>query len=547
MNIAPRCSPYSDSAYHIQHNNEIIPPNTQQDIEENPSHKNIVSYAGVFWSIYDPSTPKPQPSQVFWGLRWALFLGDSILKICPSKIKNIFWKSLLKNSDPCPEKNILSGEFDQIIQDGILRFILNKLSSQDPFNIKPWIHFRLSYLPMTLSLHPEYSLEILKSDIFEKGQSYDRLVYFFGKGIFTSRIESRWKEQKQVAIKLFYHSHLKKMAHCMYQGLIDEVRRASKEAKGKPVDLVLLLSRMGLFAFCDSVLQVDVRDIADELAPAINKVLGYINGALEPILIPIGENYHAFIKERNTVHQWMKIVIKRVVEKHRDKTTHDNLFIDKILEMDEQGREEELIELMISMVLGGHETTARLMLGAFYGLMRHPEYIHEIRDEVEKFILENPNNEEWHSDYDSGKGLSRLHTVVYEAIRLFPPVWLVSRSPKQDIEIHGEKLQKGTQVLISLLILNRLHSRWGEDAEVFRPTRFDEISAHDRRKYFFPFVDGFSRCPGDNFARMESVLAIAGLLKEFDITLANPEQRPEPSSSGTFRLFEILPVIISPR
>jgi hypothetical protein len=46
---------------------------------------------------------------------------------------------------------------------------------------------------------------------------------------------------------------------------------------------------------------------------------------------------------------------------------------------------------------------------------------------------------------------------------------------------------------------------------------------------------------------MESVLAIAGLLKEFDIQLANPEQCPEPSSSGTFRLFETLPVIITPR
>lgn len=504
----------------------------------------------ILWSMYDPLLPAPQKSQVNILMKYGMWFADRVLDNCSSGLQAWAWSYLSKSTSPCPEKGLVTGDFFRLSQVGMFRFLLDKVSQvrQDPTNNASWLHFRIGPIPMMTPLETKSAFEILRSDLVVRGLVYDRLVSFFGYGIFTSRITERWQEQRGIARSLFLHKALIEMAPPMYMGLINEAHYASQAANGKSVDLVLLLSRMGLFAFCDSILGVDVRDIADELAPAVNRVLAYINGALEPITIPFGESYNSFLTNRNLVHDWMRKVIGRVRENNAQGIIPPNPLVKKILKTTDPKKEDELIELMISMVLGGHETTARLMLGALYGLMQHSEYIEEIRDEIELFCKKKENQGlDWRRCplAEQKKELHRLNTVIDEALRLFPPVWLIARSPIEDIEIDGELIAKGTQVLISFLVLNRLESNWGEDAEAFYPERFD----HDKKqeKEFFPFAAGPQRCPGDKFARMEAILAIAGLLNEFDLKMADPNQLPNPTSAGTFRLFQELPVFLMPR
>lgn len=497
-----------------------------------------------FWSIKDAKNLKGDVPSVHVLTRWGLWAADGIWSWLPSRVQNSIWQRICPHDSPCPVNESFSGDFNALQEKGILQFVLDALLTKEPGS--PWLSFRLGPIPMIVPLEPKIASKVLLSRHAERGIAYDRLVTFFGEGIFTGRNVERWKHQRHITMQMLHGPMLKNMAQDMYKGLNQEVLRASKAAQGAPIDLVLLLSRMGLFAFCDSVLQVDVRDIADELAPRLNRLLAYVNGALEPMTIPYGEAYNTFIEDRDFVHHWMLTVVERIRLQAELGKMPNNPLVKEILSLTESDQQDELIELMIANVLGGHETTARLMLGAMYAMMKHKTYIDNVRLEMADYLKSHEEPLDYDAIFKSGKFL-RLNTIIEESLRLFPPVWLLARSLLEDLTISDNlTIQKGTQVLISLLVLQRQESVWGPDAEIFYPERFDNLD-ESTAKNFFPFALGKIHCPGEQFAKMESMLAIAGLFHHFDMRLADPEQLPDPRSAGTFRMFNTLPVIIAPR
>lgn len=501
----------------------------------------------ILWSMYNPLVPAPVPAHVNSIVNRTMQVADAVLDRCPLLVQQKVWDLLswyYGTTHPRPKKSLLMGDFQELSQLGMFRYLLDLAANKGSTALN-CLEFRIGPVPMLVPLKNDFAFALLRSNKMIRGFAYDLLVHFFGKGIFTSRDLESWSHQRAIALKLFHRRALTDMAIPMYQGLMREAQQACEKANYGPIDLSLLLSQMGLFVFC-GFLHVDVHDIADRLAPAVNSVLAYINGALDPFPIPFGEAHAEFIKNRNIVHDWMREVILRIRNNAEEGNITDNPLIHEVLKATDPREEKELIELMISMVLGGHETTARLMLGAIYGLLRNPHYIEQIRKEAEAFIAEKEmEGIDWRTCFADRKSLPIIHAVIDEALRLFPPVWLYARSPTEDIQINGQLIHQGTQILFNTFVLNRDESVWGENAEVFYPERH----AQDKKKEkdFFPFAAGKYRCPGDNFARMEAALAIIGLFLEFDIELKNPDQLPDPRSAGTFRLFDKLEVLFTPR
>ena len=483
------------------------------------------------WSTNDKENPPQRKTKVNQIISFILFLFDFIWYNTITYVKRLFWPWIFSKNIPYDEKQF-SGDFNELANKGILRFILDKVLETTPN--QSHVTFRLVNVKMFIPLDIQLTREILMSPCVQRGKLYDGLVKFFGYGIFTSRIHDRWRQQKHTALMLLHGKTLKNISNGMYNNFVTDIHTYYDKSNDQPIDLVLLLSRIGLFAFCDSVLGVDVRDIGDDLAPRINRVLNHINSAIEPITIPFGETYNNVMNDIKFIHNWMLTVIGRI-----DRNHINNAFVAEVFEIKDKDQQ---VELMISMVLGGHETTARLMLGSFYELMRHPRYIDEIRNETNNYIGEfgEPLNCD---SVLSSKKFHRLHTIIKESLRLFPPVWLLSRTPTKDIVLPCQNLliEKDTQILISPLILQRQESQWGKNANEFYPERFD-----NKIPDFFPFVIGNEKCPADKFAVMEPMILIAGFFKYFDIRMANPNQIPEPMSGGTFRLFKELYVYLKP-
>ena len=105
-------------------------------------------------------------------------------------------------------------------------------------------------------------------------------------------------------------------------------------------------------------------------------------------------------------------------------------------------------------------------------------------------------------------------------------------------------VKKGTELLISPLIYLRDNEIWGNQSELFIPERFDNLSK-EQKELFIPFIVGQFSCPGKLFAELEASIVVSKLFYDYELELL--DHKIIPSSSGTFRLTNTLPVKIIPK
>jgi cytochrome P450 len=183
----------------------------------------------------------------------------------------------------------------------------------------------------------------------------------------------------------------------------------------------------------------------------------------------------------------------------------------------------QLRDEMVTMLVGGHETTALALAWAWKVLAEHPEIEAKLHREVDEVIGDR---------LPELADLSKLpwaKAVFQEAMRLYPPVWYMARVANEADVIHGHPVPKGACVLISAWFTHR-HQEFWPDAERFDPTRFLDPAATPAHRYaYFPFGGGRHQCLGMYFALLEGTLILAQLAQQFRVRpLGGQQIRPDP-------------------
>jgi cytochrome P450 len=161
----------------------------------------------------------------------------------------------------------------------------------------------------------------------------------------------------------------------------------------------------------------------------------------------------------------------------------------------------EIRDQVLTMLMAGHETTAKALGWTIYLLDRHPE------------AADAP-----------------LLQLIKESMRLYPPVWLLSRTARVDDEVAGYRIPAGTLVCVSPYLLHRHPGYWAEP-ERFDPSRF----AVDPPDFaYLPFSDGPRRCIGERLALFEAELVLKTLRARVRIEL-DPAHPVEPEALVTLR------------
>ena len=173
----------------------------------------------------------------------------------------------------------------------------------------------------------------------------------------------------------------------------------------------------------------------------------------------------------------------------------------------------QLRDEVATMILAGHETTAVTLFWACYVLARLPEQQERLAAEVAGLDLQ-PDN--------AAAAVKLLPTVrahVDEALRLYPPAFLIVRQAREADEICGWPIAPGTVVSVSPWVLHRHRAYW-PDPERFDPARFLPGAVPPNRYSYMPFGAGPRICVGAQFALTEAVLVLARLVQRFRIGFA---------------------------
>lgn len=178
---------------------------------------------------------------------------------------------------------------------------------------------------------------------------------------------------------------------------------------------------------------------------------------------------------------------------------------------------DEMKETSATIVMAGSETTATLLSGAVYYLLKSPTWLRKLQDEIGTAF-----QNESEITFTSTPQLKVLNAIIQETFRLYPPVsiFLPRIVPKEGATVAGLFIPPGTRIGIPQYAAYR-STRNFTDPDVYAPERFlgGEKYAEDKRSVIQPFSIGPRNCIGQNLAWAEIRTILAKMVWNFEIEM----------------------------
>ncbi|MFI1355102.1 cytochrome P450 [Streptomyces sp. NPDC020898] len=356
---------------------------------------------------------------------------------------------------------------------------------------------------------------------------YEEIRQTAGNGLLTSQ-DDDYLRQRRLIQPLF----TKKRVDGYATAIVHEAEATAAHWRNTPeVDVVREMDRLALRTVARVLFGADVEAAVDVIHTNFPVISAYITGrAYSPLRVPrtwpTPSNRRA---ERAT--RAVYEVCDRIIASRREGIGNGNgngvvgtggddlLSLLSLASNEEDGSLDatELRDQVLVFLLAGHETTATSLAFALHLLARHPEPRARAREEVDRLPPGEPFTA---ATMDQ---LPYLTRVLKETMRLYPAAPLTGRRAVADTEIDGHVIPAGADVLIAPWVTHRHPAHW-TDPDRFDPDRFTPDQESTRHRYaWFPFGGGPRACIGRHFSMLESVLALAVLLREYDLDAVDTE------------------------
>ncbi len=181
---------------------------------------------------------------------------------------------------------------------------------------------------------------------------------------------------------------------------------------------------------------------------------------------------------------------------------------------------DEVTGMFISMMFAGHHTTSGTASWTLIELLRHPEEMALVDGELAELYAGGDE-----VSYQALREMPHVESAIKEALRLHPPLILLLRVAKEDVECEGYTIEAGQMVGASPAVSNRLAEDF-PDPDAFKPSRYLDPLEEDRNNpwTWIPFGAGRHRCVGQAFAMMQLKAIFSVLLLDWEFELAQPAE-----------------------
>lgn len=376
-------------------------------------------------------------------------------------------------------------------------------------------HFTAFGMQLYFINHPDYIQQVLVTD----SEKYykDRMTKlvgkkFLGNGLIFNEGEFH-KRQRKLIQPAFHHNRLK-----TYVDQINAITNAWLDSIDdcQVVSIHPAMMKLTLAVVCKALFNTSISD--SETGATVERAMDYFHevmGIEARSVIPIPDSLPIPRKRRlkRSIHD-LQQVVRGIIAENRARGIDDGSLISMMISMsDENGRpamgDAQVMDESITLFMAGHETSALALTWACYLLARHPEIQHKLQKEVAEALGgQQPTMEDI-------PRLPYTSMIIKEALRLYPPGWILGREPIEPTMIGPYAIPKGAIIFISPYVVHR-DGRFFDDPDTFRPERFDPAHEKDIPRYaYFPFGGGTRVCMGAGFATMEMQLILATIAQRF--------------------------------
>jgi cytochrome P450 len=395
-------------------------------------------------------------------------------------------------------------------------------------------YFRMAGERCYLANHPHYVRDVLVTHQrnFTKSRGLERARKLLGDGLLTSEGPHHLRQRRRIQPSF----HRERIAGYGAVMVDYATRMCDRWRSGESFDISKEMMRVTLAIAGKTLFDSDVESSADEVGVAVTEVLEsfWVNlmpGAdfLERLPIPKLRRAHAARLRLDALIYQMISARRASGQDHGDLLSMLIAAVDDDETRGSSGMTDQQVrDEAMTLLLAGHETTANALTWTFYLLAQHPDVRARLHAEVDAVL---GGRRASVADLPS---LTYARRVVTEAMRLYPPAWIIGR---RAINAHrlGEYVVPPRGIIFMSPFVMHRDARFYPDPERFDPDRWTPEFESALPKYaYFPFGGGARQCIGEQFAWMEAVLVLATVMQQWRLELVS-NQRIVPQPLITLR------------
>lgn len=366
-----------------------------------------------------------------------------------------------------------------------------------------------------LLCHPTHIHEVLvrQHRAFVKGRRGEVSQHFLGEGLLNSEgaVHQRQRHLLQPAFQR------QRLAHYAPLMTASSVRLCQTWHDGDTLDLAAAMLRLSLAIASKTLLDADVEDDATALGQAITTLLHLsprLHSPFAPVLrrLPLpGQR-----RLRQAQHYLDTVMYRLIAERQAAGGARDDVLSMLVRAQTADGQAlspRHIHDEALTLLVAGHETTAVALSWTWYLLAQHPAVDAAMQAELQTVLG---------GRLPTAAAVPQLqytHQVLTEALRLYPPAWLMTRRAQEDVVLGDYHFPRGTFFLLSPYITHR-DPRFFAEPEAFVPARWTAPPATAlARQAYFPFGGGPRQCLGEGFAWLAGLLVLATVAPQWRMQL----------------------------
>jgi cytochrome P450 len=360
--------------------------------------------------------------------------------------------------------------------------------------------------------NPEHVKQVFTGDpkVFHAGEGNRILLPVLGANSLLTLDEQPHMEQRKLLLPPLHGKRMQRYGELMAQIASSEI---DSWPSGEPYRLRPRMQAITLEIILRTVFGLEQGERMEELRGELRTLLDMLTTP-HMLLFPLvlgPERLSRFGPFQRLLARVDELMFEEIAERRR---APDLEAREDILSMLLQARHEsdgspmsdrEVRDELLTLLTAGHETTATALAWAVERLVRHPDKLTRLREEVRAGQKE------------------YLEAVVTETLRLRPVISLVARRLKEPVEIGGWELPAGVTVTPSIYLVHRRPDVY-PNPDRFEPERFLENPPGTYT--WIPFGGGVRRCIGGAFAQFEMEVVLAELIKRRDLAASRSESEP---------------------